>query len=129
MSLPDLLPIVPFTRPARGEVSVPGSKSLTNRALLLAALCERPVNLTGALFSEDTDVMAKALRKLGFSVAEDAAAARIRVEGAGGKIPVEEARPLCRIGRDRGAFSHRPMRGRSPRHYRLDGVPRFGCAR
>ena len=50
--LPDLLPILPFTRPASGSVTLPGSKSLTNRALLLAALCDRPVQLTGALFSD-----------------------------------------------------------------------------
>ena len=54
MSLPDLLPIIPFTAPVRGEVTPPGSKSLTNRALLLAALCPEPVRLTGALFSDDT---------------------------------------------------------------------------
>ena len=71
MSLPDLLPIQPFTRPARGEVTLPGSKSLTNRALLLAALCEQPVTLTGDLFSEDTHLMAEALRKLGFTVTAD----------------------------------------------------------
>jgi len=50
MPLPELLPITPFTRPVRGEVIVPGSKSLTNRALLLAALGTTPVTLTGALF-------------------------------------------------------------------------------
>ncbi len=66
--LPDHLPIQPFTRPARGTVTLPGSKSLTNRALLLAALCDRPVTLTGALFSEDTHLMAAALRKLGFTI-------------------------------------------------------------
>ena len=52
MALPDLLPIQPFTHPARGEVTLPGSKSLTNRALMLAALCDKPVLLTGALFSD-----------------------------------------------------------------------------
>ena len=79
MPLPDLLPIQPFTRPVRGEVALPGSKSLTNRALLLAALCDQPVTLTGALFSEDTHLMAEALRKLGFTVAADEAAHTLRV--------------------------------------------------
>lgn len=68
MPLPDLLPIAPFTRPVRGEVTLPGSKSLTNRALLLAALCDHPVVLTGALFSEDTQLMVEALRRLGLTV-------------------------------------------------------------
>ena len=78
-ALPDLLPITPFTRPVRGEVVVPGSKSLTNRALLLAALGTEPVTLTGALFSEDTHLMAEALRRLGFTVVADEAALTVRV--------------------------------------------------
>lgn len=81
MSLPDLLPITPFTHPAHGEVALPGSKSLTNRALLLAALCDQPVTLTGALFSDDTQLMADALRKLGLTVESDAAALTLRVSG------------------------------------------------
>ncbi len=80
-SLPDLLPIKPFRHPVRGEVLLPGSKSLTNRALLLAALCREPVLLTGALFSEDTRLMAEALRRLGFRVEADEAAGTARVEG------------------------------------------------
>src|SRR3954471_8356522 len=71
MALPDLLPITPFTQPVRGEVVLPGSKSLTNRALLLAALCERPATLVNVLFSEDTQLMADALRKLGFAIEAD----------------------------------------------------------
>lgn len=75
----DPLPIVPFTQPARGRVTVPGSKSLTNRALALAALCPTPVTLVGALFSDDTRFMAEALRRLGLEVTENAAARSIRV--------------------------------------------------
>jgi 3-phosphoshikimate 1-carboxyvinyltransferase len=67
-SLPAQLPVVPFPKPVSGEVQIPGSKSLTNRALLLAALCEKPVTLTGALFSDDTRLMAKALNNLGYTV-------------------------------------------------------------
>jgi len=81
MPLPDLLPIVPFTQPVRGEADIPGSKSLTNRALLLAALADRPVTLTGALFSEDTHLMAEALRRLDLEVTADEAAGTIAVSG------------------------------------------------
>ena len=93
-TLPDLLPIPPFTRPARGEVTLPGSKSITNRALLLAALCDTPVTLTGALFSEDTQLMTEALRKLGFTVEADERALTLRVADqangfAAGEEPVE----------------------------------------
>src|SRR5512141_606531 len=79
MLLPDKLPIQPFTRPVRGEVTLPGSKSVTNRALLLAALCDQPVTLTGALFSDDTHLMAAALRQLGFTVEADERALTLRV--------------------------------------------------
>ena len=81
MPLPDLLPIIPFTRPVRGEVTLPGSKSLTNRALLLAALCNSKVTLTGALFSEDTHLMIEALKALGFTVNANAEAHTIEVSG------------------------------------------------
>jgi 3-phosphoshikimate 1-carboxyvinyltransferase len=79
--LPDVLPIKPFTRPVRGEVTLPGSKSLTNRALLLAALCQDKVTLTGALFSEDTHLMVEALKALGFTVNTSADAHTIEVSG------------------------------------------------
>ena len=77
--LPAQLAVQPFTRPVSGPVEIPGSKSLTNRALLLAALSDRPVTLTGALFSDDTRLMAEALRRLGCTVVEDAAAHTIAV--------------------------------------------------
>ncbi len=79
MALPAQLPIVPFTRPVSGSVTLPGSKSLTNRALLLAALCDAPVTLAGALFSDDTHLMSEALRRLGFQVAADPAAHTLTV--------------------------------------------------
>jgi len=90
--LPTQLPIVPFTRPARGNVVLPGSKSITNRALILAALSTTPVTLHGALFSRDSWIMIAALQALGFKVEYDARALTIRVEGRGGKIPNREAK-------------------------------------
>lgn len=80
LSLPAQLRILPFTQPVYGAVEIPGSKSLTNRALLLAALCEKPVTLTGGLFSDDTKLMAAALRALGYTVTENADAKTIAVE-------------------------------------------------
>ena len=90
--LPSTLPIQPFTRPVRGRVTLPGSKSITNRALILGALGPKPVTLHGALFSRDTRIMVAALRKLGFKVGTDEAALTIRLEGRGGAIPVAEAK-------------------------------------
>jgi 3-phosphoshikimate 1-carboxyvinyltransferase len=89
--LPDVLPIKPFTKPVQGEVTLPGSKSITNRALLLAALCDGPVTLTNALFSDDTRLMAEALRRLGIPVTENEAEKTLHVEGQGDKIPAERA--------------------------------------
>lgn len=91
MALPELLPIAPFVQPASGEVSVPGSKSLTNRALLLAALAQGRTQLTGALFSDDTAVMTEALRRLGFAIEADPESHTLTIEGRGGEIPAAEA--------------------------------------
>jgi 3-phosphoshikimate 1-carboxyvinyltransferase len=77
------LVIRPFTSAARGVAQVPGSKSITNRALILAALADGPTVLTGALFSRDTRILIAALRALGFAVEADEAACVIRVEGLG----------------------------------------------
>jgi len=90
--LPDLIEVVPPARTQTSIVVLPGSKSLTNRALILAALATRPVTLRGALWSEDTQAMVECLERLGFpvEVANDPAEPANRtfvVQGAGGKIP------------------------------------------
>src|SRR6266480_2647664 len=54
MALPDVIEIVPWSPPSRAEVTVPGSKSITNRALVLAALADGETTLRGALWSGDT---------------------------------------------------------------------------
>ena len=91
-SLPALLPIIPFTGPARGGVTLPGSKSITNRALILAALGSTTVTLRNALFSRDTRLMVAALRTLGFEITANESACTITITGSGGKIPQREAR-------------------------------------
>ncbi|MET3925281.1 3-phosphoshikimate 1-carboxyvinyltransferase [Devosia sp. 2618] len=68
--LPPALAITPPNRPLVGRVSPPGSKSITNRALLLAALANGTSRLTGALKSKDTTLMAAALRQMGVTVEE-----------------------------------------------------------
>lgn len=62
--------LIPPTAPLRGRVSPPGSKSITNRALLLAALATGTSRLTGALKSDDTRYMAEALRAMGVAIDE-----------------------------------------------------------
>jgi 3-phosphoshikimate 1-carboxyvinyltransferase len=92
MALPELIEIVPPAAPAPAVITVPGSKSITNRALILAALAQGVTTLRGALWSEDTEIMVEALRHLGFSVevkpeADEASNCTLRVEGLGGRIP------------------------------------------
>ncbi len=122
MPLPDVLPILPFTRPVRGEVVLPGSKSLTNRALLLAALCDRPVTLTGALFSEDTDLMATALRRLGFAVDADAAAHTVRVSEQANAFAGGDADIFVGLAGTAARFLTALCAAAPRGTYRLDGV-------
>ena len=68
---------------ALGRVRIPGSKSISNRALLLAALAEGTTLLTGVLESEDTTIMLDALAALGVGVEKLEAAGRVRVTGVG----------------------------------------------
>lgn len=67
----DLLPAPHATGPVRATVSLPGSKSLTNRALVLAALSDGPSVVRRALRSRDTELMADALTALGAGIARD----------------------------------------------------------
>ncbi len=92
MPLPRIIEIIPSDRPSPALVTIPGSKSVTNRALVLAALSRSRVLLEGALWSEDTEVMVHCLQTLGFGVRVEAdpgepANRRIEVDGEGGILP------------------------------------------
>src|SRR2546430_967280 len=91
MPLPELIEIVPLEGPVHAEITVPGSKSITNRALILAALADGTTTLRGALWSDDTQVMADALKKLGFEInvepeVRETCNRTIIVRGLGGTI-------------------------------------------
>jgi 3-phosphoshikimate 1-carboxyvinyltransferase len=116
--------IVPLAVPPDAIIDVPGSKSLTNRALMLGALADGATTLTNALFSDDTVVMVDALRQLGFDVTVDASALAMTVHGNGGEIPARDAEvfaggagTVMRFLTAMVALGH----GR----YRLDGIPRM----
>jgi 3-phosphoshikimate 1-carboxyvinyltransferase len=90
--LPDLIEIVPPAHRQESTVILPGSKSITNRALIAAALASAPVVLHGALWSEDTQAMVECLERLGFEVkveadADEPANRTLTVHGGGGRIP------------------------------------------
>ena len=90
-SLPPSLRITPITHALDATVRVPGSKSLTNRALLIASLANGTTRLTNALFSDDSRYFAKALQTLGFDVRLDEVNHEMTVTGLGGKIPANKA--------------------------------------
>ncbi len=83
----DSLAIAPVAGPINATICPPGSKSLTNRALICAALAEGESTLTGALVSDDTRVMIDALGELGISIAEENDGRTLQVEGCAGQIP------------------------------------------
>ncbi|MDQ3316108.1 MAG: hypothetical protein M3522_02110, partial [Actinomycetota bacterium] len=76
---PDRMEISPLGRPADAEVRVPGSKSVTNRALLVAALADGLSVIKNPLFSDDPYYLMDALVRLGFDV---------RVDGQAGEVSV-----------------------------------------
>ncbi|MBK5249173.1 MAG: 3-phosphoshikimate 1-carboxyvinyltransferase [Actinomycetales bacterium] len=86
MSIPTLRaepwPAPCASAPLGAVVEVPGSKSLTNRALPLAALADAPTTIRGALRSRDTDLMIAALRALGTHIEEDDGGTTLRVRPA-----------------------------------------------
>lgn len=88
MPLPPTLAIRPLEQ-VDSSRAVPGSKSLTNRALTVAALAEGESVLSGCLLAEDSEVMVRALRTLGIPVA--VSGTTMTVSGQGGRVPVAQA--------------------------------------
>ena len=83
--------IIPIPHPLNATVRVPGSKSLTNRALLIASLARGTTQLQNALFSDDSRYFAQALQTLGFDIQLDEARQQMSVTGLGGTIPADKA--------------------------------------
>lgn len=114
-------------RPARREldvtVRVPGSKSITNRALLLAALASGSSTLRDALAADDTLAFAAGLRSLGFAVDDDAAGGW-HVQGAAGRIPAAEADVNCAEAGTAARFLLAACAAGEGR-YRLDAAPQL----
>ena len=91
MILPRLVEIVPLSGAVQARISVPGSKSITNRALFLAAVASGTTTLRGALWSEDTEVMVRCLERLGAGVSvsqdpDESANRTLTVTGTGGAL-------------------------------------------
>jgi hypothetical protein len=111
-------------RPIDATVVVPGSKSITNRALLVAALADGQSELRGALHSDDTIYMAEALNALGIAVESDKSGASFHVAGGGGTFPAMEADLYV----GNSGTTMRFLMAALPLghgHFRIDGVPRM----
>jgi 3-phosphoshikimate 1-carboxyvinyltransferase len=120
-SWPDLLTIEPIER-AAGAVRLPGSKSISNRALLLSALADGDTLLVDLLDADDTRVMRDALGRLGIMFGIETGGLRLR--GCGGRFPVREAELF--LGNAGTAFrSLTAALAFSGGRYRLDGVARM----
>ena len=134
MPLPELIEIVPLEKPVRAEITVPGSKSITNRALILAALADGEVTLEGALWSDDTQIMAECLQELGFMVdvrpdPNEFCNRTITVYGKGGAVPPggTEQQPLELFVGNAGTAARflAALVCLGSGVYRLHGVPRM----
>ncbi|MHB1591470.1 MAG: 3-phosphoshikimate 1-carboxyvinyltransferase [Sulfuricella sp.] len=119
----DYLDLAPITR-VSGTVLLPGSKSISNRTLLLAALAEGVTEVKALLASDDTRHMLAALKQLGVNWAQHGDSRDYRVEGVGGEFPVKRADLF--LGNAGTAF--RPLTAAlalSHGDYKLSGVPRM----
>jgi len=112
------------TGPIRATIRPPGSKSLTNRALVCAALADGPSTLLGALDSEDTRVMIEALRILKFPVEFDSVRRRVQITGFSGKLLASEANLYAANSGTTLRFLT-AMLALGQGRYRLDGSPRM----
>jgi 3-phosphoshikimate 1-carboxyvinyltransferase len=122
MSTANFLDLPPLTS-AHGTITLPGSKSISNRVLLLAALAEGETIVRDVLRSDDTDRMLEALRTLGVAV-ESLGGNDFRIAGCGGNFPVKQAQLF--LGNAGTAF--RPLTAAlafAVGSYELSGVPRM----
>ena len=113
---------VPALRAVSGTVRLPGSKSISNRVLLLAALCEGQTTVRDLLDSDDTRVMLQALRQLGCGVAVDGTTAVI--DGLGGRA----RQPRAELFLGNAGTAMRPLTAALAvlgGDYALSGIPRM----
>jgi len=121
----DFLDLPPVRR-AAGTLRLPGSKSISNRTLLMAALAAGTTQLRSVLDSDDTRVMREALRALGVRVDELGGVERLQVTGIGAAQGFPEKRAKLFLGNAGTAF--RPLTAvlaLADGHYELSGVPRM----
>ncbi len=121
---PAEIEIKPLGRPVDATVRVPGSKSVTNRALVVAALAEGRSRILNPLFSDDSYWLMDALVRLGFEVRADREGGEVEIKGLGGRIPNGDVDVFVGNAGTVARFLP-PALALGPGPYRLDGVPRM----
>jgi 3-phosphoshikimate 1-carboxyvinyltransferase len=124
VAVPDPYPVTPLEGPLDVTVRLPGSKSLTNRALVCAALAEGTSVLDGVLEADDTLAMVDGLQALGVAVRPDWPAARLVVEGVAGRPVADAALVDARLSGTTSRFLL-PVAGLGDGHRRVDGANRL----
>ncbi|MGH9234680.1 MAG: 3-phosphoshikimate 1-carboxyvinyltransferase [Acidimicrobiales bacterium] len=138
----DALAVTPADGPLDATVTVPGSKSLTNRALVCAALAAGSSTVDGALVADDSLAMRAALETLGATIDHDDATGRLTVGGTGGRLRPGPATldmrlsgtasrfllPVVALGQGRYTVDGRPPLRARPMGPVLDGVRALGAA-
>jgi 3-phosphoshikimate 1-carboxyvinyltransferase len=114
--------VVPLDAPVDAVVRPPGSKSLTNRALVCASLAQGRSVIDGALFADDTEAMAGALGALGAIIVGDPGAGRIEVIGTGGELAPGPVELDVRLSGTTSRFVL-PVAALGHGRYRVDGAP------
>lgn len=116
----EVLELEPLTEPVDATVAIPGSKSITNRALIAAALAEGTSTLTGVLDADDTQAMLGAVAAVGAVVDFDGDTATIR--GTGGQLASGPLTIDARLSGTTARFAT-PLAGRGVGPYTVDGAP------
>jgi len=114
--------VAPIDRPLAATVTVPGSKSLTNRALVCAALADGTSTIDGALVADDTDAMRTALAALGAGIAQDRSSGRLMVTGTAGRLRPGPRDLDMRLSGTTSRFLL-PVVALGEGEYRMDGAP------
>ena len=136
----DELAIEPLSQPPDCAVTVPGSKSITNRALVTAALAQGTSRLRGLLLADDTEAMLGALERLGVGLRLDRDARTVEVDGTAGRLPPGPATldarlsgttarflvPLLALGSGRYVLDAAEPFRRRPMDESLDAVAQLG---
>jgi 3-phosphoshikimate 1-carboxyvinyltransferase len=124
MALPDPMPVSPLEGPIDVVVALPGSKSITNRALVCAALAEGTSTLTNALHADDTEAMVDGLRSMGAEIDAWWSEGRLTISGTAGRPISDVAIVDARLSGTTSRFLL-PVAGLGEGHRRVDAANRM----